>query len=115
MPERQSSAAAITIRLPRTLLRQIDAWAASQGKMTRSDAIQRLLRMTLKSTGKKANVNTSNASTAHAAGMAGQMIDYLSDQSASAADRQNRKNRLLKGPSEFREMREAHSAKRKNA
>jgi len=40
--------------------------------------------------------------------MAGAAIDRLADQSAPPEVRAKRKRRLLKGPSEFREMREDH-------
>jgi hypothetical protein len=113
MAERRTSAVAIRIQLPRTLLDQVDGWAATQGTMTRSGAIQRLLRTGLGLTETSAKANASNRSTERAAGMAGEMIDYLGDPSASAEDRQHRKTRLLKGPSEFRTMRAAHSAKGK--
>ena len=42
---------------------------------------------------------------AKAADMAGQKIDQLDDKSASEEMRAQRKRRLIKGPSEFREMR----------
>jgi hypothetical protein len=41
----------------------------------------------------------------HAAGMAGQMIDFLGDPSASAEEREKRKRRLMRGPLEFRAVR----------
>jgi hypothetical protein len=44
---------------------------------------------------------SSGQGRATAAGLAGQMIDFLGDQSASAADRQSRKDRLLNGPFNF--------------
>jgi hypothetical protein len=37
--------------------------------------------------------------------MAGQQIDKLGDSSATDEQRQTRKRRLLKGPTEFRDMR----------
>jgi hypothetical protein len=40
-----------------------------------------------------------------AAGMAGQMIDFLGDASASAEDREKRKRSLMRGPLEFRTVR----------
>jgi len=46
------------------------------------------------------------------AGMAGRTIDALADQSATAEDQAKRKRRLLKGPQEFREMREGSSKSR---
>lgn len=45
------------------------------------------------------------------AGMAGRTIDVLEDQAASLAERAKRKRRLLKGPQEFREMREGRGGR----
>ena len=42
---------------------------------------------------------------AKAAELAGTMIDWLGDKSAPPQEQANRKRRLVKGPSEFREMR----------
>jgi thiol-disulfide isomerase/thioredoxin len=44
--------------------------------------------------------------TAKALEMAGQEIDRLSDPSATDEERQRRKRRLLKGPKEFRDVRD---------
>ncbi len=115
MPERRSSIVDIRIQLPRTLLTQVDNWAAAQGTTLRSSAIQRLLRAGLGSKQTIAKGRASTKNTEQAAGMAGKMIDYLGDQLASAEDREHRKSRLLKGPSEFRKMRASHSAKKKRS
>ena len=92
------------IRLPEDLRVRVEAWAAKQGDApSRSEAIRRLVEIGL------ASVNTAQPtnkkSAAKAAGLAGEMVDYLSDHSVPADVREKRKRRLLKGPSEFREMR----------
>ena len=46
-----------------------------------------------------------DSAVVQAAGMAGQMIDFLGDPSASAADREKRKRSLMRGPLEFRAVR----------
>jgi hypothetical protein len=46
--------------------------------------------------------------------LAGAQIDKLSDPSASDEERQQRKRRLLKGPHEFREMRDEIRSKSKS-
>jgi hypothetical protein len=51
---------------------------------------------------------------AKAADMAGHKIDQLDDKSATDDERAQRKRRLIKGPSEFREMRGAGLAASKN-
>ena|SRR5688572_25304010 len=92
------------IRLPEDLRVRVEAWAAKQRDTpSRSEAIRRLVEIGLAGVRTAKPINKKSA--AKAAGMAGEMVDYLSDQSAPADVREKRKRRLLKGPSEFREMR----------
>jgi len=46
-----------------------------------------------------------DSAVVQAAGMAGQMIDFLGDPSASAEQREERKRSLMRGPLEFRAVR----------
>jgi hypothetical protein len=48
---------------------------------------------------------TSPKAAAKASEMAGDQIDKIGDPSATAEERQQRKQRLMKGPSEFRDVR----------
>jgi Arc/MetJ-type ribon-helix-helix transcriptional regulator len=111
MPARRSPApkageAAIAVRLSRGLLKRIDRWIASQdGPVSRSEAIRRLAEFGLDRAGTSSKAGGSNLGAEQAAGMASDMIDSLGDRSATHDDREQRKRRLLKGPSEFREMR----------
>ena len=92
------------IRLPEDLRLRVEAWAAKLGDTpSRSEAIRRLVEIGLSGVCAAKPINKKSA--AKAAGMAGEMVDYLSDQSAPADVREKRKRRLLKGPPEFREMR----------
>ena len=92
------------IRLPEELRVRVEAWAIRlRDTPSRSEAIRRLVEMGLASV--SAAKPRNKRSAAKAAGLAGAMVDYLSDQSAPADVREKRKRRLLKGPSEFREMR----------
>jgi Arc/MetJ-type ribon-helix-helix transcriptional regulator len=92
------------IRLPEDLRVRVEAWAAKQGDApSRSEAIRRLVEIGLASV--RTAKPTNKKSAAKAAGLAGEMVDYLSDHSVPADVREKRKRRLLKGPSEFREMR----------
>ena len=92
------------IRLPEDLRVRVEAWATKQRDTpSRSEAIRRLVEIGLASVGAAKPSNKKSA--AKAAGLAGAMVDYLSDQSAPADVREKRKRRLLKGPPEFREMR----------
>jgi Arc/MetJ-type ribon-helix-helix transcriptional regulator len=92
------------IRLPEDLRVRVEAWAAKLGDApSRSEAIRRLIEIGL--AGMRTAKPSNKKSAAKAAGMAGEMVDYLSDQSAPADVREKRKRRLLTGPSEFRDMR----------
>ena len=114
MARRRPSIVATSMRLPRSLLRQVDSWAARQPQpATRSDVLRFLVEAGLKSVSTATKGKKSGKSIERAAGLAGRMIDRLGDKSATAADRAHRKLRLLKGPSEFRQMRADHAAKRK--
>jgi hypothetical protein len=92
------------IRLPEDLRVRVEAWAAGLGDTpSRSEAIRRLVEIGLASA--RPAKPSNKKSVAKAAGMAGEMVDYLSDHTVPADIREKRKRRLLKGPSEFREMR----------
>jgi Arc/MetJ-type ribon-helix-helix transcriptional regulator len=112
MPARQSSLpkageVAITVRLSRDLLKRIDRWIASRdAPVSRSEAMRRLAESGLENTAVSSKAAAPSRGAERAAGMANDMIDYLEDQSATREDREQRKRRLVKGPSEFREMRE---------
>ena len=75
----------------------------------KAEAIRRLIELGLVAKGadeKKAREPGSRAKrAAKAADMAGRKIDQLGDKSAPDEVRAQRKRRLIKGPSEFREMR----------
>ena len=120
MPARRSPApkageTEITIRLSRNLLGRIDGWIVSQGKaVSRSKAILHLAERGLGSAAVSSKGGKSVRGAKQAAGMASDMIDYLGDQSATVEDREQRKRRLVKGPSEFREMRKTRGDARRN-
>jgi hypothetical protein len=120
MPARQSSASkagevAITVRLSHDLLKQIDRWIAGQdAPVGRAEAIRRLVESGLDGAATSSRAGKVTRGAEQAAGMASDMIDYLEDRSATREDREQRKRRLVKGPSEFREMRKKHhDARRK--
>lgn len=93
------------IRLSNEMRGRIDAWAGGQAdKPGRSEAIRRLVEMALASARPAPRRNKKAA--AKASEMAGSMIDWLGDKSAPPEEQAKRKRRLVKGPSEFREMRD---------
>jgi Arc/MetJ-type ribon-helix-helix transcriptional regulator len=91
------------IRLSPRLTASIDKWAASNGAVSRSEAIRRLVELGLaESTPTK---QTSRKAAAKASDMAAHQIDKLANPAMPEEERRARKRRLIKGPSEFREMR----------
>ena len=116
-PAPKSRKAAITVRLSRDLLERLDRWIAGQASAVgRSEAVGRLAEMWLDHVEVPSKAGKSSRGAEEAAGMASDMIDYLGDRSATRDDREHRKTRLVKGPSEFREMRKKHDdARRKKS
>src|ERR1700730_2295801 len=91
------------IRLSPRLTASIDKWAASNGAVSRSEAIRRLVELGLaESTPTK---QTSRKAAAKASDMAAHQIDKLANPAMPEEERRARKRRLIKGPGEFREMR----------
>ena len=92
------------LRLPATLTKSIEAWAARQeDKPNRSEALRRLVELGL--TVKRTARQSSSSQKIRAKEMAGIAIDKLTDPGASPDDKAVRKRRLLQGPSAFRETR----------
>src|SRR5687768_11655674 len=79
----------IALRLDKGLTARLDAWAARKG-VSRSEAIRIMIGAGLMSSSR----------------LAGQQIDRLSDPGASGREKASRKRRLLKGPEEFRALRD---------
>jgi hypothetical protein len=92
------------VRTSPQLRATIDGWASRQpDKPPRSEAIRRLVELGL---GSQLKESRGTKGAAKASDMAGQQIDRLIDPSASDAERQQRKRRLLRGPKEFRDLRD---------
>jgi|ERR1700726_947984 hypothetical protein len=93
----------VNTRFPPKEIDRLDAWIARQvGPLTRPEAVRRLVEQAL--AGSSPSQRSANARS-KALDLAGKEIDKLSDQSASNEERQQRKQRLLKGPREFRDIR----------
>jgi hypothetical protein len=94
----------MTVRLASELRTNVDKWAAEQSdRLTQAEAICRLLELGLAASRPMKRRNPKAVSKASA--MAGQQIDKLADSSVTDEERQRRKRRLLKGPTEFRDIR----------
>src|SRR6476469_2397763 len=94
----------ITARLPETTISSVDKWA-TKNYTTRSEAIRRLVEMALVLTHGKPRKLSKKAISLSSA-LAAEEIDRLQHGHAATPDQQaSRKRRLLKGPTEFRDMR----------
>ena len=94
----------VGVRIQPDMAKSIDGWRRQQADLPgRPEAIRRLVEMALASAGPAPKRNKKTA--AKAAALAGTMIDWLGDKSAPPEEQAKRKRRLVKGPSEFREMR----------
>lgn len=87
-------------------MKKLDAWSAAQADIeTRPEAIRRLVELGLASATQTVK-SPSKKAASKASALAGEQIDRLQHGKATTPDeRESRKRRLLKGPSEFREMR----------
>ena len=94
----------IGIRLPPSLIREIENWAEENDAPSRSEAIRRLLETGLQNA-RGTSTRSSKRAAAKASHMAASTLEQLGDKSAPAEERSKRKRRLLEGQSEFREMR----------
>jgi hypothetical protein len=96
---------AIGLRLYPNLQKRLDEWIRAQDpKPSRPEAIRRLLDMAL--TAQTPSQPDKLATAVKASEMASLAIDRLGDKSAPPQEQAKRKRRLVKGPSEFREMRD---------
>jgi Arc/MetJ-type ribon-helix-helix transcriptional regulator len=93
----------ISARLPQSLIDNVEAWATAN-KASRSEAIRRLVEIGLERNGLSTRKSATTAS-ARAEELATGAIDSRLAADATAEERQTRKERLLKGPSAFRDVR----------
>jgi hypothetical protein len=91
------------IRLSTELTKLIDRWAVRNKAASRSHAIRRLVELGL--AGSRPVKQTNPKAAAKASDMASRQIDKLSNPAMPDDERRARKRRLIKGPSEFRDMR----------
>jgi Arc/MetJ-type ribon-helix-helix transcriptional regulator len=94
----------VQVRLQPDLLFSLDAWIAKQREhQSRPEAIREILERALKRSQPQQSGPHKGARKARE--IAGTELDRLGDATATEEERQSRKRRILKGPSEFREMR----------
>ena len=106
---------AAATRFDDDVIGKIDAWAKAH-EIDRSEAIRRLveLGLTVKAEHRPSSESllARSGKVAKASNMAGLAIDTLSDLTASTEEQAGRKRRLIKGPTEFRAMRDRAAKKR---
>ena len=109
----------IGVKLAEETVKSVDRWSKQNG-VKRSEAIRRLIEIGLAGGSRSIPLITATGDAAAAAGhamsstaseMAGHQLDELGDASATAEERKTRKQRLLKGPTEFRDIRIDHPAR----
>jgi hypothetical protein len=99
------------VRLQPSLLSGLDSWIAGQaGSLTRPEAIRRLIERAFTAAAPSAPAKV--GSRRKAAELAGRAIDRLGDQTATVEERAHRKHRLIKGPREFRDVRDDQPKKK---
>ena len=103
----------IMVRVQPMQLMALDAWIAGQDHPpSRPEAIRRLVDLGLAATPPVRQ--RSQKARSKALDLAGKQIDRLIDPSTTDEERQQRKRRLLKGPREFREIRDDIRSKSKS-
>jgi hypothetical protein len=104
-PKTKGPEFSINVRLQGDQLEHLDNWIAKQHEhRSRPEAIREILQRAFKRDQPPHSGPHKGASKAHA--MARKELDRLGDASVTEEERQRRKRRLLKGPKEFRQMRE---------
>jgi Arc/MetJ-type ribon-helix-helix transcriptional regulator len=101
----------VGLRVPRQLLTKIDAWASKGGAGTRSEAIRRLVEKALPAAQAK-SAESRTKKTAKATKLAEEQVDRMIDPALAPEERERSKRRLIKGPGEFREIRNRSMGKR---
>jgi Arc/MetJ-type ribon-helix-helix transcriptional regulator len=94
---------AITVRLPVTLISAIDRWGA-RNSFSRSEAIRKLLDQAPALS--QDNTPPNERKARKAAELAARAVERVDDKSLPPEEQQRRKRALIKGPKEFREIRE---------
>jgi hypothetical protein len=111
-PVTRGSGTVIGVRILDELLASIDAWIAAQNEpdLSRPKAIRHLVVLGLE--GGTASRAKKSVKSSQSSELAGKQLDKMNDKSASPEEQATRKRRLLKGPSEFRDVRIDRKSKR---
>jgi hypothetical protein len=103
-PKTTGKGVLIGVRILPKDLKTLDDWIARQdNRPTRPEAIRQLMDFAL--AGSDSARPTSHATVEKAVELAARAIERTTDKSQSVEEQQTRKRRLIKGPSEFRDIR----------
>jgi Arc/MetJ-type ribon-helix-helix transcriptional regulator len=94
---------AITVRLPSVLISAIDRWG-DRNSFSRSEAIRKLLEQAPSLSQDRTPPNERKARKASE--LAGRAVERVVDKSMLLEEQEHRKRALIKGPKEFRDIRE---------
>jgi hypothetical protein len=101
----------VGVRMAEDFQASIKAWAVRQSdKPALAEAIRRLVELGL--AGATAGRAKKSATSSKSSELAGKQIEKMIDPALPAEERETRKRRLLKGPSEFRDVRKDRKAKK---
>ena len=93
----------VGVRLPASLINEIQAWSGKNDAASRSEAIRRLVELGL--TVKKSVGPTGPRRVGRARDMAAEVLNNLTVGAADTDEQAERRRHLLKGPPEFRDVR----------
>lgn len=101
----------IGVRMLDEPLAAVDNWITAQGdpELSRPEAIRRLVELGL--AGATAGRAKKSATSSKSSELAGKQLEKMIDPALPAEEREMRKRRLLKGPSEFRDVRKDRKKK----
>jgi len=92
------------VRVQPSQLSALDRWIARQeNALTRPEAIRQLMDFAL--SGNESDRPASKVMAEKAAGLAAQAIEKATDKSQPAEEQKTRKRKLIRGPTEFRDIR----------
>ena len=95
----------IQVRMPPNELANLDNWISGQKtKQTRPEAIRRLVEQAIARSTHRARPSKQKAKKASE--LANQTAEHLVDKTMPVEEQQRRKRALIKGPKEYREIRE---------
>jgi hypothetical protein len=95
----------IQVRVQPNKLAQLDRWIAAQaGQLSRPEAIRRTVERALAHSSRPKATNKKKAQKA--SDLAGRAVENIMDKSMPAEEQERRKRALIRGPKEFRDIRD---------